>query len=76
MDRRSFLAWRAAFGKLLDCAASDRPRQACIDAWARDAAAFIPAADGKRVTGMVGYYLDTRLRAAPEERDRYCRPLR
>lgn len=76
MDRAQFLAWRSAFGNLLDCAASDRSRRACIDGWQRDAAAFIPAGAEKRTAGMVGYYLDTRLRAAPEERTRYCRPLR
>jgi glyoxylase-like metal-dependent hydrolase (beta-lactamase superfamily II) len=76
MDRAGFLAWRRAFDGLLDCAGSGRPRQACIDGWLRDAAAFVPAGEEKRVAGMVGYYLDTRLRAAPEERTRYCRPLR
>jgi glyoxylase-like metal-dependent hydrolase (beta-lactamase superfamily II) len=75
MDRPGFLAWRAAFNDFLDCAGSDRPRQACIDGWLHDAAAFIPAGDRDRVAGMAGYYLDTRLRAAPAERDKYCRPL-
>ena len=37
--------------------------------------ALHPGGD-RRVDSMVGYYLDTRLRAAPEERDRFCRPLR
>jgi glyoxylase-like metal-dependent hydrolase (beta-lactamase superfamily II) len=76
MDRPRFLAWRSAYDNLLDCAGSDRPRQACIDGWLNDAAAFIPAADRERVAGMAGYYLDSRLRAAPAERDKYCRPLR
>lgn len=75
MDRPRFLAWRSAYGHLLDCAASDRPRQACIDGWLHDAAAFVPAADRARSAGMTGYYLDTRLRAVAAERDKYCRPL-
>jgi glyoxylase-like metal-dependent hydrolase (beta-lactamase superfamily II) len=75
MGRPGFLAWRSAFDNLLDCAASERPRQACIDGWLGDASAFIPAADRERVAGMAGYYLDTRLRAAPGEREKYCRPL-
>ena len=31
------LAWRTAYGNLLDCAASDRPRDDCIGGWRRDA---------------------------------------
>jgi len=75
MTRPQFLQWRRAFDALLDCAVSDREKQACIAGWKRDAAAFIPAGD-RRIDSMVGYYLDTRLRAAPEEREKYCRPLR
>jgi glyoxylase-like metal-dependent hydrolase (beta-lactamase superfamily II) len=75
MTRPQFLQWRRAFDNLLDCSVSDRAKQACIVGWKRDAAEFIPAGDG-RVDTMVGYYLDTRLRAAEEERTRYCRPLR
>ncbi len=72
MDRADFLAWRTAFGNLLDCAASGASRDACIAGWRRDAARFIAPADGERIGGMAGYYLDTRLRAASEERDRWC----
>lgn len=75
MTKPQFLQWRRAFDNLLDCAVSDREKEACVAGWKRDAAAFIPAGD-RRIDGMVGYYLDTRLRAAPEERDRFCRPLR
>lgn len=72
MDRAAFTRWRAAFDNLLDCAAGPSSRQACVDGWMRDAAPFIPAADRERVPGMIGYYIDTRLRAAPDERNRYC----
>ena len=75
MSRSRFLQWRRAFDALLDCAASARPKEACVTGWKSDAAAFIPAGD-RRIDGMVGYYLDTRLRAPPEQRDRFCRPLR
>lgn len=75
MGRPQFLQWRRAFDNLLDCAASDRAKEACVAGWRRDAAAFIPAGDG-RIDGMVGYYLDSRLRAAPAEREKFCRPLR
>jgi glyoxylase-like metal-dependent hydrolase (beta-lactamase superfamily II) len=75
MTRPQFLQWRTAFGNLLDCAVSDRDKAACIDGWKRDAAAFIPAGD-RRIDGMVGYYLDTRLRAPYADREKYCTPLR
>lgn len=72
MTRPQFLAWRTAFGNLLDCAESDRPRADCIAGWRRDAAAFIPAGREVMTDEYVGYYLDMRLRAVPEERVRYC----
>lgn len=75
MTRERFGRWRSAFDNLLDCSASKRPKQACVEGWKRDAATFIPAGE-RRVESMVGYYIDTRLRAAPEQRDRFCRPLR
>ena len=74
MSRGQFAAWRTAFDRLLDCAASDRARAECVAGWRRDAAAFIPAGDEARTDEMIGYYIDIRLRAAPEERERYCRP--
>ncbi len=73
MDRARFLAWRTAFNNMLDCGASDRPRADCIAGWRRDAAAFIAPGREALIDEMTGYYLDTRLRAVPEERDRYCR---
>lgn len=74
MDRPQFLAWRAAFNNLLDCAASSAERAQCIAGWRRDAARFIAPGRETLIDQMTGYYLDTRLRAAPEERERYCRP--
>lgn len=76
MDRAAFLAWRAAFDALIDCGASDRPRADCVAGWRRDAARFIAPGDERRIGEMAGYYIDTRLRSSPEERARYCRPLR
>ena len=75
MTRPQFLQWRTAFGNLLDCAVTDKAKEACVAGWKSDAAAFIPARD-RRIDGMVGYYLDTRLRAPHAEREKYCRPLR
>lgn len=75
MSRPQFLQWRTAFDNLLDCADSSQAKEACVAGWKRDAAAFIPAGEGP-VESMVGYYLDTRLRASPAEREKYCRSLR
>jgi glyoxylase-like metal-dependent hydrolase (beta-lactamase superfamily II) len=72
MTRVEFTQWRRAFDTLLDCASGTANRQTCIDGWMRDASPFIPAADKDRVPGMIGYYIDTRLRASPEEKTRYC----
>ena len=74
MDRSAFLAWRAAFDNLLDCAASSAERATCIAGWRRDAARFIVPGRETLIDEMTGYYIDSRLRAAPEERERYCRP--
>jgi glyoxylase-like metal-dependent hydrolase (beta-lactamase superfamily II) len=72
MTRADFDSWRKAFDALLDCAGGAAERQTCIDGWMKDAAAFIPAVDKDRVPGMIGYYIDTRLRASPEEKARFC----
>lgn len=73
MSRPQFLSWRSAFNNLLSCAAPDASRQQCVDGWLRDARPFVSAGDERRISGMVGYYLDTGLRAAPDERRRWCR---
>ncbi|HEV2817264.1 MAG TPA: MBL fold metallo-hydrolase [Allosphingosinicella sp.] len=72
MDRRAFLAWRAAYNDFVDCGLSARPRADCIALWRREAAQFIPAGREAMVDSLAGYYLDSRLRSAPEERRRYC----
>jgi glyoxylase-like metal-dependent hydrolase (beta-lactamase superfamily II) len=74
MDRPTFLAWRTAYNNLLDCAASDAARDACIAGWRRDAAIFQRPGREALIDAMTGYYVDTRLRAAAEERTRYCAP--
>lgn len=73
MTKAGFLNWRMAFNHLIDCAERDTPKSNCIAGWKRDAAAFMPPGD-KETDGLIEYYLDSRLRAPPEERTRYCRP--
>jgi glyoxylase-like metal-dependent hydrolase (beta-lactamase superfamily II) len=75
MTRPQFLRWRRAFDNLLDCSASGRSRQQCVDGWMHDADEFIPAGQRERIASLTGYYLDSRLRASGEEKMRYCRPL-
>ena len=72
MTKTQFLDWRIAFNNLIDCAIHDTPKGNCIAGWKRDAAAFIPP-DEREIDGLIDYYLDSRLRAPPEERTRYCR---
>lgn len=73
MDRAAFIAWRAAYDSFVDCGHSDRPKADCVAGWRRDAARFIPAGSEGIVERLAGYYIDSRLRASPEERARYCR---
>jgi glyoxylase-like metal-dependent hydrolase (beta-lactamase superfamily II) len=75
MDRSAFLAWRTAFNNLADCGASERPKAECVAGWRRDAGRFIGSGREALIDEMVGYYVDSRLRAAPGERERYCRAL-
>lgn len=73
MSRADFMRWRQAFDAFVACGGSQRPREQCVAGWVHDAAPFI-APDGERlIREMAGYYLDTRLRAQPEERLRWCR---
>lgn len=73
MTKAQFLDWQRAFVSLLDCAASSATNATCIAGWKHDAAQFIPSGTS-RIDGLIGYYLDSRLRAAPDERNRYCKP--
>jgi glyoxylase-like metal-dependent hydrolase (beta-lactamase superfamily II) len=76
MTRSDFLAWRKAYNRFIDCGQSNVDAKQCVAGWNRDAAKFIDAAHKNYVSGAAGYYLDTRLRSSPEERQRYCKPLR
>lgn len=75
MSHDEFLVWRTAFDNLVDCGGSARPRADCVAGWRRDAAIFMRPERERMVDAMVGYYVDSRLRAAPEERQHYCRPF-
>jgi glyoxylase-like metal-dependent hydrolase (beta-lactamase superfamily II) len=73
MSRAQFLAWRQAYNNFVDCGASQRPRAQCIAGWRRDSAQFIPVGREAMIDQLAGYYIDSRLRSPPEQRQRYCR---
>lgn len=75
MDRATFLTWKAAFDAFVACGRSDRPGKECVAGWERGAAPFIDDDHRAYVRAAAAYYLDTRLRAAPAEQQRYCRPM-
>lgn len=72
MARGAFLEWKQAFENFVACGQSARDKSECVAGWERDAAAFIDASHADYVASAAAYYIDTRLRAAPEERERYC----
>jgi glyoxylase-like metal-dependent hydrolase (beta-lactamase superfamily II) len=72
MSRADFIAWRSAFDAFVDCGQSDRPRADCVAGWRRDAARFIPAGSEALIDSLAGFYIESRLRAAPPENARYC----
>jgi glyoxylase-like metal-dependent hydrolase (beta-lactamase superfamily II) len=67
MNRAEFRRWRMAFDKFVDCAGS---KDACIAGWKRDAAPFVAALGKRNIDGLLGYYVDARLRGP--DRDKYC----
>jgi glyoxylase-like metal-dependent hydrolase (beta-lactamase superfamily II) len=74
ITRAGFLQWKTAYDHLLDCTKSNADKSVCIAGWDRDAARFIDPAHRKYVDGALDYYITQRLRA-PEEQERYCKPL-
>ena len=75
MSRADFLQWRSAYNNLLACARSAADKKSCIAGWDRDAAKFIDPAHKAYVDAAADYYIDSRLRASPEEQQHYCKPL-
>ena len=76
MDRTAFTAWKTAFVNFVGCGRSAAPKEQCVAGWERDAARFIDDSHRKYVREAADYYLTTRLRASPEEQQRYCKPLK
>ncbi len=72
MNRRGFATWRKAFDALLECAAGDAAKSACVDGWMQDADALIPEGDRELARSLLDYYLDAVLRAGPERDTKFC----
>ena len=75
MDRADFVQWKTAFRNLVDCTNGKATKEECIAGWNRDAAKFVAPLAPRKVDGLLGYYIDSRLRAAPAERNKYCKPV-
>ncbi len=73
MDRAAFDAYRTAFGRLLDCGASERTGQVCAQEWAEGVASLLTTDRERRMAlGMTAQYVDNVLKA-PGGRSRFCR---
>ena len=72
MTKPQFLHWKTAFDRLVECGRSDAAIAVCVDGWLANAAPFI--AEDKKAYGReaAAYYFETRLRAKPEEQQRFC----
>lgn len=67
MTRGQFHQWRRAFTNFVDCKG---PKEQCIAGWKSDAAQFIAPLGKRNIDGLLGYYVEARLRGA--DRDKYC----
>lgn len=72
MTRADLARYRQDFDALLACAASNAAAATCADGWIAGLGPLLPEAENRRAPGMIGYYLERHLRAAPAQRDRFC----
>ena len=73
MQRKQFEVYRQAFSQLLDCAAGNAEKAACIDGWVNDAAPLVSSSkDVSYARTLIGYYLDNYLRNTSERIRRFC----
>ena len=72
MGRADLATYRRAFDRLLECATSKSPKQACVDGWMHDAAALIPADDEKLARSLLDYYIDGNLRGDAAQKTKLC----
>jgi glyoxylase-like metal-dependent hydrolase (beta-lactamase superfamily II) len=67
MTREDFARYRAAFGNLLDRAATDSSSTACADGWLRDIGPLVPADERAFARILLDYYVDNHLRPNPAQ---------
>jgi glyoxylase-like metal-dependent hydrolase (beta-lactamase superfamily II) len=72
LGRGDVLAYRFAFGRLLECGASARPKSECIDGWISDARTLIAERDEQLARGLIDYYVDNHLRGDPARNAKLC----
>jgi glyoxylase-like metal-dependent hydrolase (beta-lactamase superfamily II) len=72
MHRQEFTAYRKAFSNLLDCAAGNATKNACIDGWINDASVLIPSKDVSYARTLIGYYVENYLRHPSERVRKFC----
>lgn len=72
LDRAGLDRYRRAFGALLDCAASERPKESCAEGWIGDLGPLLPAAEQAFARQLLDYYIETALRGAPAARAGLC----
>jgi glyoxylase-like metal-dependent hydrolase (beta-lactamase superfamily II) len=73
MRKPAFKIYRRAFSNLLDCAAGNAAKIACIDGWIDDASPLL--ADDKDVSyarTLIGYYVENYLRHPTERIRKFC----
>jgi glyoxylase-like metal-dependent hydrolase (beta-lactamase superfamily II) len=72
MTRADLATYRRAYDRLLECAASRSPKQACVDGWMSTAAPLIPSGDEKLARSLLEYYVEDNLRASAAEIAKAC----
>lgn len=70
MNRAQFEQWTIAFRNFVDCGLGKAAKAECIAGWTRDAAPFLVPLGGRSIDGLLGYYVEVRLRGP--DRDKYC----
>lgn len=64
MSRAEFLTYRRAFGKLLDCGASDATKESCASGWIMELGAMLPESEHPFTRRLMDYYVEA-LRSDP-----------
>ena len=73
MHKAQFAVYRQAFSNLLDCAAGNAGKNACIDGWTGDAASlFASSKDASYARTLTGYYVDNYLSHPTERIRKFC----